>query len=64
MSAKNDRTPNITEPILRDLEAQDKAAQEMLKLVESGATLPKPTPAELDQDPGGGYNPGFTFPQE
>jgi len=64
MSAKNNRTPNITKPILSEIAAQDKAAQEMLKIVESGATLPMPAPAELDQDPGGGYNPDFTFPQE
>jgi len=24
---------------------------------------PPPKPAELDQDPGGGYNPDHTFPQ-
>jgi hypothetical protein len=24
---------------------------------------PPPKPAELDQDPGGGYNPNHTFPQ-
>jgi hypothetical protein len=56
--------PNITEPILRDLMAQDKAAQEMLKIEELGTALPKPRPAELDQDPGGAFNPYHTFPQE
>jgi hypothetical protein len=63
MSAKNNRTPNVTEPILRDLLAQDKAAQDMLKITESGKSLPKPLPAELDQDPGGAFNPDHTFPQ-
>ncbi|HEY6391427.1 MAG TPA: hypothetical protein VIX89_09125 [Bryobacteraceae bacterium] len=32
---------------------------------DSAATPPQPPPkpAELDQDPGGGFNPDHTFPQ-
>ena len=31
---------------------------------DSGSAPPKPPkPAELDQDPGGGYNPDHTYPQ-
>ena len=32
---------------------------------DAGKTPPKPAPkpAELDQDPGGGYNPDHTYPQ-
>jgi hypothetical protein len=64
MSSKNDRTPKITGPILSDLVAHDKAAQEMLKIEELGTSLPKPAPAELDQDPGGAFSPTHVFPQE
>lgn len=38
---------------------------EMQKPKEPGtkAPAPPPEPAELDQDPGGGYNPDHTYPQ-
>jgi hypothetical protein len=62
MSAKKNRTPSLVQSILKDTAAQDKANQEMLKIAETKAPLPQP--AELDQDPGGGYNTDTTFPQE
>lgn len=64
MSAKKNLTPTITEPILRDLVNMDQEAQAMLRIEESGTSLPKPAPAELDQDPGSGFNPDHTFMQE
>jgi hypothetical protein len=63
MSAKNNRTPSITEPILSELVARDQAIQKTLRELEAGTSVPKPSAAELDQDPGGGYNPNHTLPQ-
>ncbi len=39
--------------------------KELQKPKEPGTTAPEapPKPAELDQDPGGGYNPDHTYPQ-
>ena len=43
--------------------------KELQKPKEPGTTPPEPPPkappksAELDQDPGGGYNPDHTYPQ-
>lgn len=47
--------PPIVQPMIDELTARCKP----------GLTKPQtsPQPAELDQDPGGGYNPDHTYPQ-
>ncbi len=60
---QNDNISNsITEPLLRDLIAQDRASRVTPVISSVDASLPEP--AELDQDAGGGYNDDRTFPQE
>jgi hypothetical protein len=39
-------------------------AQRPASGVSGGPKAPKPRPAELDQDAGGGYNPDGTYPQQ
>jgi hypothetical protein len=63
----SDRLPSITAPLLKDTLNQDKlnqiAIQEKIEepdITTSGVTQP----AELDQDPGGGFNPNHDFPQQ
>lgn len=63
----SDRLPSITAPLLKDTVAQDKlnraASQEKIEepdITSSGVNQP----AELDQDPGGGFNPNHDFPQQ
>ncbi|MBV8550661.1 MAG: hypothetical protein JOY54_05120 [Acidobacteriaceae bacterium] len=63
MKSKDRRRGSITEPLLRDLLDRQKADSKVeLQNVTVGS---KPlAPPDLYQDPGGGYNPDFTFPQE
>lgn len=60
---QNDNCSNsVTEPILRDLIAQDRSSR--LTPVVSSVSVSLPEPAELDQDAGGAYNPNGDYPQE
>jgi hypothetical protein len=69
VSQKPTETPvgqPIVQPIVDELKGvpptkkEEKKADE--KVPPPGPIHP-PKPAELDQDPGGGYNPGHTYPQ-
>ena len=55
---------SIIQPIMDDLKGQTRlpAEDEVGAPDPSGPGHP-PQPAELDQDPGGGYNPDGTYPQ-
>jgi len=55
---------SILQPIMDDLKDQTRLpAEDEVEVPEpAGPGLP-PQPAELDQDPGGGYNPDGTYPQ-
>lgn len=63
----SDRLPSITASLLKDAIAQDQCnqadTQKKMESPEITASGMK-KPAELDQDPGGGYNPNHVFPQE
>ena len=63
MKSKDRQTRSVTEPLLKDLLDRHKAETKAeLQNVTVGS---KPlAPPDLYQDPGGGYNPDFTFPQE
>jgi len=65
----SDRLPSITAPLLKDTLTEDKLRQVSIqnKLeapVVVKSSLKPPTPAELDQDAGGGFNPNHVLPQE
>jgi hypothetical protein len=63
----SDHRPSITAPLLKDTLAQDQLNQaaRQEKIEEPDITTSAvQQPAELDQDPGGGYNPNYVFPQE
>jgi len=63
MKSRKQPKGSITEPVLRDMLDRQKADSEAeLKNITVGSK-PLPSP-DLYQDPGGGYNPDFTFPQE
>jgi hypothetical protein len=58
------QTPSIIQPIIDDLKGK---AKPELPIPDEEAPprgpLHSPQPAELDQDPGGGYNPDGTISQ-
>jgi len=65
----SDRLPSITAPLLKDALAQDQLNQagnwEKLETPQvTTSEIKPPKPAELDQDPGGSYNPQHIFPQQ
>ena len=62
MKHKNSRKgETVTEPLLRDLTAQQKKEQKRQQVSVGLEPLPSP---DLYQDAGGGYNADLTFPQE
>lgn len=54
--------PPIVQPIIEELKQPHKTKKPDEKATPAGPFTP-PKPAELDQDPGGGYNPDHTIPQ-
>jgi hypothetical protein len=55
---------SILEPIMHDLKGQTRLpTEDELDVPEPASPGLPPQPAELDQDPGGGYNPDGTYPQ-
>lgn len=52
----------IVQPIIDELKQPRQDKKEEEKAPPVGPVHP-PQPAELDQDPGGGYNPDHTYPQ-
>lgn len=62
--AKQETQPSIIEPIIDDLKGRNKPQVPQTELgAPPRGPLHPPPPAELDQDPGGGYNPDGTYPQ-
>ncbi|MBV8069211.1 MAG: hypothetical protein JO270_04850 [Acidobacteriaceae bacterium] len=63
MKSKDRRNGSITEPLLKDmLDRQQADCETQMQEVTVGS---KPlAPPALYEDPGQGYNPDFTFPQE
>jgi hypothetical protein len=63
----SDRLASITAPLLKDTLAQDQlnqaASQQKIEEPDITTSTVK-QPAELDQDPGGGFNPNHVFPQD
>jgi hypothetical protein len=55
------QTP-IVQPIIDDLKKNHKTEPTNEQAPPTGPFIP-PKSAELDQDPGGGYNPDHTIPQ-
>jgi hypothetical protein len=51
---------SVVKPIIDELTGQPRPPDSVPGGVPKA---PKPQPAELDQDPGGGYNPDHTYPQ-
>ena len=59
-----DRAPSIIQPIIDDLKGKTLPGCPLkTKSRHPAARCIHPQPAELDQDPGGGYNPDGTYPQ-
>jgi hypothetical protein len=55
---------SIIQPIMDDLKGQTRLpAEDEVGAPEPAGPGHPPQPAELDQDPGGGYNPDGTYPQ-
>ena len=52
---------SITKPLLKELVDREKADSKIANPTVESKPLEAP---DLYQDPGGGYNPDFTFPQE
>lgn len=63
MNSSNRQKGSITKPLLKEVVDRDKANSKVIKQEISVGSKPLPAP-DLYQDPGGGYNPDFTFPQE
>jgi hypothetical protein len=56
--------PSILQPIMDDLKARTPTqVPQTDEIAPPRGPLHPPQPAELDQDPGGGYNPDGTYPQ-
>jgi hypothetical protein len=60
MSNQPDQPP-IVQPMIDELKGSQQPENDQ-KAPPEGPIHP-PQPAELDQDPGGGYNPDDTYPQ-
>ncbi|HTW64960.1 MAG TPA: hypothetical protein VME17_10110 [Bryobacteraceae bacterium] len=54
--------PSIIQPMIDELKGTTRFPKEDEVAPPRGPVHP-PQPAELDQDPGGGYNPDGTYPQ-
>lgn len=52
----------IVQPMIDELKGKTELPKEDETALPRGPLHP-PQPAELDQDPGGGYNPDGTYPQ-
>ena len=66
MSDQPDHIPEIPQPIVQPIIDELKQPHKGKKEEEKGppvGPIHPPKPAELDQDPGGGYNPSHTIPQ-
>lgn len=63
MKSKSRETAPVVKPLLTDLIARDKADRKAVLERPTVGSDPLPSP-DLYQDPGSGYNPDFTFPQE
>lgn len=63
MKANQRNNASVTAPILKDLAEREKAQSKSIDPDPSVGSKPL-DPPDLYQDPGGGYNQGFTFPQE
>jgi len=55
--------PGIVQPMIDELRYPKDAPQPPKAPPRGPVHPPQPEAAELDQDPGGGYNPDGTFPQ-
>lgn len=61
--------PPIVQPMIDELKGMQKPKEDPLASPKGPGHPPQPSgdpaeePAELDQDPGGGYNPDHTYPQ-
>jgi hypothetical protein len=59
-----EQPPSIIQPIIDDLKGLPTTQQPSEdEVAPPRGPLHPPQPAELDQDPGGGYNPDGTYPQ-
>jgi hypothetical protein len=63
MKSSNRQKGSITEPLLKELVDREKADSKVINNDPSVESKPL-DPPDLYQDPGGGYNRDFTFPQE
>lgn len=63
MKSKSRETAPVVKPLLSDLMARDKADRKAILERPTVGSDPLQSP-DLYQDPGNGYNPDFTFPQE
>ncbi|HMD50521.1 MAG TPA: hypothetical protein VKG79_15530 [Bryobacteraceae bacterium] len=55
---------SIIQPIIDDLKGKNPTVQPTTdEVAPPRGPVHPPQPAELDQDSGGGYNPGHTYPQ-
>lgn len=61
MKSRNRQKGSITGPLLKELGDREKADS---KIANPSVESEPLSPPDLYQDPGGGYNPDFTFPQE
>ena len=57
--------PPIVQPMIDELRGRQKPKEDTKAPPQGPVHPPQPAeePAELDQDPGGGYNPNHTYPQ-
>ena len=60
--APPEQRPSIVQPMIDELKGTTLPPTEDETAPPRGPLHP-PQPAELDQDPGGGYNPDGTYPQ-
>jgi hypothetical protein len=59
-----EKRQSIIDPIIDDLKGKTKPELPLAdEVAPPRGPLHPPQPAELDQDPGGGYNPDGTYPQ-
>lgn len=64
MSKKPTEPASIIQPIIDDLKGKNPTRQPTEdEVAPLRGPLHPPQPAELDQDPGAGYNPDGTYPQ-
>ncbi len=51
------------QPLIDEMQKSQQPKKSVSTTPKPPPKAPPPTPAELDQDPGGGYNPDHTVPQ-